>query len=108
MGMKKRRHHNNTGYRRIKNGSIEKDVQGMAARLGVPYGKPVTGIRTKPEPRCPKCGAVMRLRRPTPSQDWSPFWGCSQYPDCRETRQIDEDTGLPERTDEEPPMSEGW
>ena len=47
-----------------------------------------TYIRTKPEPYCPECGAKMALRRPKPSQDFEPFWGCSQYPDCRGTRRV--------------------
>jgi len=50
-----------------------------------------TGIRTKPEPCCPDCGARMILRRPHPWQDWKPFWGCSQFPDCKGKRQIEED-----------------
>lgn len=38
--MTKRRHSNNTGYRRIKNGNVKKDVQKMAAEMRVPYGRP--------------------------------------------------------------------
>ena len=49
-----------------------------------------TYIRTKPEPFCPECGAKMALRRPKPSQSFDPFWGCSQYPDCRGTRSVTE------------------
>lgn len=30
----------------------------------------------------------MALRRPKPSQSFEPFWGCSQYPDCRGTRAV--------------------
>jgi ssDNA-binding Zn-finger/Zn-ribbon topoisomerase 1 len=51
----------------------------------------MTGIQTKPEPHCPSCGARMRLRRPKRHQDWPPFWGCPQWPDCRSVRQIGED-----------------
>ena len=47
------------------------------------------GIRTKPEPWCPKCGARMVLKRPQPYQSWQAFWGCMQYPECRGTRGID-------------------
>lgn len=54
------------------------------------------GIRTKPEPYCPICGARMKLRRPKPHQDWPPFWGCALYASgCKGTRQIGED-GNPE------------
>lgn len=31
------------------------------------------------KPICPKCGAPMRLIRPRPSDQWKPFWGCTQY-----------------------------
>lgn len=55
-------------------------------------------IRTKPEPSCPDCGARMVLRRPRSNQDWEPFWGCGQYPECRGTRQIRAD-GTPEDDD---------
>jgi ssDNA-binding Zn-finger/Zn-ribbon topoisomerase 1 len=48
-------------------------------------------IQVKPEPYCPVCGAKMKLREPKPHQDWPPFWGCSQYPDCEGTRNIRED-----------------
>ena len=54
------------------------------------------GIRTKPEPYCPDCGARMVLQKPNPNQPWSAFWGCNRYPICRVTRQIDPETGEPE------------
>lgn len=58
-----------------------------------------TGIKTYPEPWCPKCGAQMMLRRPSLHQEWPPFWGCSQFAvGCRGKRQVDED-GLPEEID---------
>lgn len=53
------------------------------------------GIRIQPVPHCPDCGAQMVLRRPRPSQDWKPFWGCSQYDACKGSRNIRED-GTPE------------
>lgn len=56
-------------------------------------------IRTKPEPYCPECGAKMALRRPRPEQDWLAFWGCSEYPDCRGTRNVGSD-GRPEADDD--------
>ena len=59
----------------------------------------MSGIRTKPVPYCPECGAKMALKRPRPGQDWDPFWGCALYPDCRGTRQIQED-GTPEADDD--------
>jgi DNA topoisomerase-1 len=53
------------------------------------------GIRTHPKPYCPECGAQMVLRKPKKHQDYDPFWGCSQYPECRGSRNIQED-GTPE------------
>jgi len=35
-----RRHTNNTGYRRIKNGGTRKDIMRIARELGIPYGLP--------------------------------------------------------------------
>lgn len=43
-------------------------------------------------PDCPKCGAPMKRR----SGKRGPFWGCSKYPDCKGTREID-DTGDPQQ-----------
>jgi disulfide bond formation protein DsbB len=57
-------------------------------------------VITKPEPYCPICGAKMVLKRPKPNQDWKPFWGCSQYPDCKGSRGIMDD-GTPEDDYEE-------
>jgi ssDNA-binding Zn-finger/Zn-ribbon topoisomerase 1 len=53
-------------------------------------------IQTKPEPYCPICGAKMVLRRPKPNQSFDPFWGCSQYPDCHGSRNINKATGKPD------------
>lgn len=55
-------------------------------------------IRTSPEPHCPECGGRMVLRRPSPGQDWDAFWGCGSYPDCRGTREINDD-GTPDMDD---------
>lgn len=57
-------------------------------------------IITKPEPSCPTCGAKMVLRRPKAHQNYKPFWGCSQYPDCDGTRNIRSD-GRPESDDDD-------
>lgn len=64
--------------------------------------KPGDVIITKPEPWCPECGAKMTLRRPKPEgKQFDPFWGCSRYPDCRGTRNINPNTGEAELTDDE-------
>lgn len=39
------------------------------------------------EPRCPECGSSMRLREARRGANkGGQFWGCSQYPKCRGTR----------------------
>lgn len=53
-------------------------------------------IQLQPRPYCWKCGGQMYLRRPKPDQDWEAFWGCSLFPDCDGTLQIDPHTGEPE------------
>lgn len=53
-------------------------------------------IRAKPVPFCPDCGAQMVLRRPGAYKDYPPFWGCSQYPYCKGTREICQDCGKPD------------
>ena len=60
----------------------------------------MTTIRTKPEPSCPECGARMVLRRPKLNQNWKPFWGCGQWPDCNGKRNIGDD-GLPDMDNDE-------
>jgi ssDNA-binding Zn-finger/Zn-ribbon topoisomerase 1 len=57
-------------------------------------------IQTKPEPYCPDCGSKMKLRRPNhPGQRFDPFWGCTQYPDCKGKRNI-LPNGKPEEDEE--------
>lgn len=36
------------------------------------------------QPRCPDCGAPLRLR----NGRYGDFWGCTRYPKCRYTRNI--------------------
>ena len=36
---------------------------------------------------CPLCGSPMKMR----SSRYGPFYGCTKYPGCRGTRQIDEE-----------------
>jgi hypothetical protein len=40
--MKFRRHHNNKGYRQIKNGGTTKQVKRIAKKLGIPYEENIT------------------------------------------------------------------
>ena len=58
----------------------------------------MTVIRSAPVPYCPDCGGQMVLRRPKRKGDFEPFWGCSNYPDCKGTRNIQPD-GAPEPDD---------
>lgn len=37
--MKFRKHHNNIGYRQIKNGLTSKQMKNLAKKLGIIYGK---------------------------------------------------------------------
>jgi hypothetical protein len=45
---------------------------------------PPKTIATSSTPTCPRCGSLMRQR----SGRYGKFWGCSQYPRCRGTRNI--------------------
>ena len=47
-------------------------------------------IKTKPVPMCDECGGMMVLRKPRDDQTWDAFWGCSSYPECRNTYNIDQ------------------
>ncbi len=57
------------------------------------------GIILKPEPNCPKCGKLMKLRKPKEDQEWEPFWGCFDFPKCRGSVNIDPETGRPDYGD---------
>jgi hypothetical protein len=39
LGIKTRKHHNNTGYRQIKRGKTRSQVERIAKKLKIPYGK---------------------------------------------------------------------
>lgn len=60
----------------------------------------VVNFSPDPWPYCPDCGAkmVLRVRR----SDGKRFWGCSDFPDCRGSRNILEngEPDMPE-TDQE-------
>ncbi len=47
-------------------------------------------VHTTANPDCPECGAkpmILRTRR----SDSAKFWGCRNFPDCKGTRNIDEE-----------------
>ena len=55
--------------------------------------------RTDQTPTCPTCSKAMVLRTARQGkQSGSQFWGCSGYPECRGTRQVEESDGS-ERSD---------
>ena len=59
-------------------------------------------IQKEPQPWCPKCGKKMSLRKPepaTPYPVYSPYWRCSDYPDCLGSRDILLD-GRPDYSDD--------
>lgn len=39
-------------------------------------------------PVCPKCGNPMKKREPKRNQNFQPFFGCVQFPECNGTKQI--------------------
>lgn len=63
-------------------------MSGPKTELGV-------SIQQQPRPYCPKCGAQMWLRIPKPADDWFTFWGCSQYPECKGSLDINMHSGEP-------------
>jgi ssDNA-binding Zn-finger/Zn-ribbon topoisomerase 1 len=46
-------------------------------------------FRVAPAPKCPRCASTMRLRRPREHDNWFPFWGCSAWPQCTATLEIE-------------------
>ena len=55
----------------------------------------VRNLKSRNDPnlsqRCPKCGSPMVIRNSKNGVNLSKqFWGCSQYPKCKTTRQIEE------------------
>lgn len=48
--MKRRKHHNNTGQQSIRSGDNEKKLQGIAQKLGIPYGRPAKHEEVSPSP----------------------------------------------------------
>jgi ssDNA-binding Zn-finger/Zn-ribbon topoisomerase 1 len=48
---------------------------------------------TELTPPCPGCGSPMVQRDPPPDEPdkFKPFFGCSKFPDCTETLEIEDD-----------------
>ena len=48
-----------------------------------------------PPPPCPECGAPMRKRTSRSGENaGTPFWGCSNYPDCKGTREFEDNDSV--------------
>jgi hypothetical protein len=47
-------------------------------------------LQQQQTPPCPKCGGRMHLVNPKPGQEFKPFYGCDEYPDCKGTKSLDE------------------
>ena len=47
-----------------------------------------TDPKPKPHPRCPICGAEMVLLEPRPNDNFLPFLGCIDYPECDGWRKL--------------------
>lgn len=56
--------------------------QQVFEKLGVEIAR--TSDMAKSMPKCPKCGNIMVKR----SGCYGEFWGCTSYPDCRQTMKI--------------------
>ena len=42
-----------------------------------------------PRPTCPKCNGPMKIRKPRKGATFEPFYGCTNYPVCDGTRNLD-------------------
>lgn len=52
-------------------------------------GLPTTSVASSDDLACPKCGGVMVMRTAKKGDNaGASFWGCSQYPACRGTRNV--------------------
>lgn len=39
---------------------------------------------------CDSCGKKMRLNKPKENSTWSPFWGCTGFPSCKNTKKVEQ------------------
>ena len=50
-------------------------------------------------PLCPECGGAMRARTAKAGKNaGQPFWGCTGYPDCKGTREMEKGAAQPQST----------
>lgn len=45
----------------------------------------IDGWKEQLGPLCPTCGAPTALRKPPGDAKWQPFYGCTNYPNCKGT-----------------------
>jgi len=68
------------------------DREGLIERIDAAIDADNEDVRRllfAPDKLCPKCGAQMILRTATKGSNvGSEFWGCSKYPDCRQTMRV--------------------
>jgi hypothetical protein len=61
----------------------------MIAGLAPEDQRKVVAMLNDETKHCPKCEATMIWRTPKPGKNWTPFWGCSRYPQCHGRLQDD-------------------
>ncbi len=60
-----------------------------SAQAAVQPGEAVQAVNEGIEPSCPKCGSAMKRKMARQGANaGNKFWGCSQFPRCRGTRQV--------------------
>lgn len=68
------------------------DREGLIERIDAAIDADNEDVRRllfAPDKLCPKCGAQMILRTASKGSNvGSEFWGCSKYPDCRQTMRV--------------------
>lgn len=70
----------------------------MAAIPDHELGAMIPALYIIPIPACPRCGVSMRLVIPHnlhTGKLFDPFWGCPNYPGCRETEDVEETAECP-------------
>jgi hypothetical protein len=60
----------------------DENLSVMIAGLASEDQRKVVAMLDDETKHCPKCEATMVQRSPKPGKNWTPFWGCSRYPQC--------------------------
>jgi hypothetical protein len=67
----------------------DENLSVMIAGLAPEDQRKVVAMLSDETKHCPKCEATMIWRTPKPGKNWTPFWGCSRYPQCHGRLQDD-------------------